>query len=108
MAIDQTILTDLLQKAEPNALGEVLRSLFWPTSYGCYSNFVYGPEVVELEPESEIDTGDYDPIQWNRAVYKGILCRWYWDGDGILEFHLPTGRKIVNYDCKKSYRWEEL
>jgi hypothetical protein len=32
--------------------------------------------------------------------------KYYWDGDGQLEFHFPDGSILMNTDCKKDYRWE--
>lgn len=95
----------------PRAVGEYLRSRFWDQTegkYGCYSTFTYCPDVEELpdEPEPSSDPDWYDDIVWHCAQWNGIKCRWYWDGDGMIEFTFPDGRVLRNSDCKKDYEWE--
>lgn len=104
----------------PNALGEMLRSKFWPPKkpfeYGCYSNFTYAPYVRELPIRREKIADAYtDPVygyfdeewvEWNRAFWDDFVCEWYWDGDGTLRFILPDGTRIINTDCKTDYKWE--
>ncbi len=34
-----------------------------------------------------------------------IECRYWWDGDGTLIFHLPGGKYLINTDCKKDHDW---
>lgn len=106
-----------------DVVGEALRGKFWKQPYsttkygtyretGCYSSFDYQDDVEELEPEIEERQEHWsgeewtDRTEWHRARWRDILCRWYWDGDGTIEFHLPDGFVLRNTDCKKTYGWE--
>lgn len=92
-----------------NAVGEFLRSQFWDQSgdrgYGCYSNFDY-QDGVEVLPLEENKDGWGGQIEWKCARWNGVKCRWYWDGDGLLQFIFPDGAVLENSDCKKDYTWE--
>lgn len=90
-----------------NAVGEFLRSKFWDQSgdkYGCYSTFTYQVGVETLPPQKDFD-GPEEP-EWKCARWKDVKCRWYWDGDGVLQFVFPDGSVLENTDCKKDYTWE--
>ena len=83
-----------------NAVGELLRNIFFNQSkgFGCYENFELNPWVKPL-PHEENKEGNmiYTCAEWN-----GIKMRYFWDGDGFLEFLLDNeGRAIYNDDCKK-------
>jgi hypothetical protein len=107
-------------KKNPNIIGELLRDTFFKEEYetcgnqkyrkvGCYSIFELAEDVVEL-PEEPIDE-EY-PEDGNYRVAKKIvdgqeiIMKYYWDGDGQLEFHFPDGSILANDDCKKDYTWE--
>lgn len=94
-------------KDSPNIIGEFLRGRFWPPQkeydFGCYSTFEYGSGVKEL-PSRPVEVDDI--FEWKRAEWEGIICEWYWDGDGVLRFILPSGAKVINTDCKKEHNWE--
>jgi len=95
-------------------VGEVLRGKFWDQStgmLGCYSTFTYNkdvtvlPDRVEKYPEDP-NYGSQD-ITWHRAEWNGVVCEWYWDGDGTVRFILPAeGLALINSDCKKPSYWE--
>lgn len=92
-------------KDSPNTIGELIRDKFWPRKaeydLGCYSNFDYGYDVIEIEPRK-----DEDGNLWRRARWAMIMCEWYWDGDGTLRFVFHDGKSLINTDCKKDYTWE--
>ena len=105
------ILTD-----EPDSLGEHFRDQFFVQydgekylGKGCYSQFDVHPDVVELET-IPVDPEYPDLDKWIRyqKEINGeiVLMRYYWDGDGCLEFHFEDGSFIRNNDCKKDYNWE--
>lgn len=101
--------------ANPNTVGEYLRDIFFDTKggtlYGCYTTFDVRSEVNSLPPEpviyfdGEQEFEDEDNV-WTVYEFLGIKMRYYWDGDGTLEFILRDGRHLSNDDCKKSNRWE--
>jgi hypothetical protein len=75
--------------------------------YGCYSTFELNDDVEEMPPEPV--GGEWnDGLSWTRARLDAIEMRWYWDGDGVLEFRLPDGSWLSNTDCKKDYIWEYM
>ena len=102
------ITIDLDSFSSPDLVGEVLRDRFFLQDqsqhlYGCYSTFKLRQEVQSLPPEPVED----DPsMVWTRAERDGILMRYYWDGDGTLEFVFPDGARVRNTDCKKDHAWE--
>jgi hypothetical protein len=97
-----------LADADPDAIGEFLRDIFFDqkNGVGCYSTFDVRTDFIKSEPdEQETILGDDYVINWTVYSYAGIKMRYYWDGDGTLEFHLPDGRILENTDCKKDNRW---
>ena len=101
-------------------VGEWLRRRFFDEkmlpdgyrTYGCYSEFDVKDDVVEL-PQVPVSWPDEDwpsDLMWkcySLELPEGtVYLRWYWDGDGILEFQLPDGTVFHNGDCKKDYEWE--
>lgn len=123
----------MLRHGDANAVGELLREqTFTGEGLGCYYNFEVRNDARAWD-ESErqqffceigyIDPSDDD--QWNdwKEVVAGsqgysfdfapyqIEVAWYWDGDGVLCFRVWRDgellRSLINYDCKKPYRWEE-
>jgi len=107
-------------KKNPNMVGEFLRNAFFKEEYetflgkkyrktGCYSVFELADDVVEL-PGEPIDK-EY-PEDGNYHVSKKmingqeVIMKYYWDGDGVLEFHFSDGSILGNDDCKKDYNWE--
>ncbi len=93
----------------PNQVGEILRAAFFDQSdgkFGCYSTFDYNKHVLPIP--HEIDAYDHQTM-WHCAERKlqdiTIKMRYFWDGDGTLEFQLPDGY-LINNDCKKDYCWE--
>jgi len=112
--------TEQLIKTERslNLIGEFLRGLFFDQSegeYGCYSTFKVNEGVVEYP---DIPVLDNLPLVMKRYklshgnenglfnVTNSIEMRYYWDGDGYLEFRLPDSAIISNNDCKKDYNWK--
>jgi len=116
MIINITINLDDLENEDSylhNCLGETLRDQFFDQSkgLGCYSSFDVKSDVIELESEP-LDPNDISEyaLYWKRysKVFndQSIEMRYYWDGDGVLEFILPNGVILSNGDCKKTYRWK--
>ena len=106
---------EVTPEENPNVVGEYLRDQFFNQSKGkrgCYSTFESNENVVELDKES-IDE-DYDNLNIYYHVFskeidnEKIIMKYYWDGDGTLEFHFEDGTQIFNNDCKKDYCWEFL
>ena len=95
----------------PNAVGELLRAQFFGVSseegLGCYTHFEWAKDVKPL-PNEVVDEDDEFPMSWKRGMLDDIECRWYWDGDGTLEFLFSDGSVLYNTDCKKDYRWEYI
>ena len=118
MGFKMTIEVDV--DVAPDAIGEYLRSAFFdekmvPSPFvpdyretGCYSTFDWR-EKEGVVPLPDLPHADPDVECWTRASLRlrefPIECRYYWDGDGILAFHLPDGRWLVNTDCKKDHGW---
>ena len=101
----------------PDTAGEYLRSVFFDqgplnnhTALGCYSTFVLRPSIEELpdEPLSERCRDPDYPMSWTcaRDPETRVVMRYYWDGDGVLQFTFPDGLVLYNNDCKKTYCWE--
>lgn len=118
----------------PDAVGEYLRSSFFDekiiekkwygrSNYipairetGCYTTFAWQKDVEEL-PETCIhsasDLEEYPEFandKWTRGqkLFHGkyVECRYHWDGDGTLQFVLPSGSILTNDDCKKDHGWD--
>ena len=103
----------------PDAVGEFLRSSFFDEKNvesrwgdyretGCYQTFDWRADVEPLDSlpvDQEASLGEDPGMEWTRGQKDGIECRWYWDGDGTLAFHLPDGKWLVNTDCKKDHDW---
>jgi hypothetical protein len=105
----------------PDFIGEFLRDSFFDQSKGkgCYETFDLKEDVENL-PDESIDTSDWDS-NWidNNIEYvyrcakkviddKVVIMKYYWDGDGVLEFHFEDGSILENNDCKCSYDWEYI
>jgi len=103
--------TEIDSTRNPDAVGEYLRSEFFAEdpynelSVGCYSVFDWREDVEPLDPEP-VDNDFPNDEQWTRGQKNGIICAWFWDGDGVLTFELPDGTYLVNDDCKKSHGWQ--
>lgn len=95
-----------LDKRGLDLLGECLRALFFDQTkgFGCYSSFELKPYVTTLPNEPVED----DPVEFHYTVAKvhDIKMRYFWDGDGYLEFILPNGKVIFNSDCKCDHGWK--
>jgi len=108
----------------PDAVGECLRSAFFDEKVinrhaegheeyrevGCYETFDWNDGVIPFPPTPVLVQSGEPDLMWTRAklrrlIFGQIECRYVWDGDGTLAFHLPDGRWLVNTDCKKSYGW---
>ena len=99
----------------PDAVGEVLRGQFFQEDHaegevGCYTSFDWQEGVEELPlvhvETEEVVHHELEPgMVWTRGQKDGIECRWHWDGDGTLAFKLPTGKWLINSDCKKDHGW---
>lgn len=96
----------------PNFAGEYLRGQFFNQRTilrGCYSTFELWNDVETL-PNQPIDD-DYEElgIQWNvfRKFIGGewVVMKYYWDGDGVLRFEIPSGLVLENGDCKHDDEW---
>ena len=100
----------------PNALGELLRNEFFNQDngdLGCYSTFdlredVTGIEEREITEEAgaEWEFKEIWTIAHKIIDGKIVTMRYYWDGDGYLDFTFPGGFVLLNRDCKKTYNWE--
>jgi len=108
----KSITLDLIQLLKTeygvNALGEILRCIFFSQKkgFGCYETFELNPDVKPLPNEVDHLEENKD-ITYTCAEWNGIKMRYYWDGDGYLEFELDEdGRAIYNDDCKKDHGWE--
>lgn len=97
-----------------NLLGEYLRNHFFDQDdgyYGCYSTFDVRGDVKELEREPVHYWDDDDVIDFYWHVFEKIMddeivkMRYYWDGDGTLQFIFEDGSMIANTDCKCDYNW---
>lgn len=92
-----------------DALGEYLRNQFFDQSQGlgCYSSFEMREDVIDLDP-SPVE--NFEEMMWQNyekeVVGIGkVKMRFFWDGDGTLEFVLPSGEVLSNSDCKKNFNW---
>lgn len=109
-----------IETEDPNIIGEVLRAKFFkPGGLGCYEIFNLQDDVKVLpdEPQEWFDF-NFDPPKmvsdrpepeypefYTVAIKDDVKMRYYWDGDGYLEFILPDGSVIYNSDCKKTWGW---
>jgi hypothetical protein len=124
----------LIRYGDPNALGELLREAgFIGEGLGCYYNFDVRADAKEWDSAERqnfytqigwIDPTDPDEWNdWEEVVNKShgysfsfenvkVEMAWYWDGDGVLAYRVWRDkellRSIINSDCKKPYRWEEV
>jgi hypothetical protein len=103
-------------KKNSNLVGEALRDAFFnqEKGFGCYSTFELLPDVEKLPNEPVLDNEDEDELdifEFEYVVAKKIIegqeviMKYYWEGDGTLEFHF-NGGMLYNTDCKKDYTWE--
>jgi len=93
--------------SDPNVIGEHLRDEFFDGERGCYYTFDLKNDVTELPNElvdSEDDSLEYNVSQKN-INNENIVMKYYWDGDGCLEFHWSDGTVLINTDCKKDHGW---
>lgn len=123
----------MLRFGDANAVAELLREqLFIGDGLGCYYNFDVLTDAREWSEEERkqffceigyIDPADRDEWNdWQEVAARShgysfnldpyqIEAAWYWDGDGTLCFRVWHNgellRSLINYDCKKPYRWEE-
>jgi hypothetical protein len=100
---------------DPNALGEYYRDQFFVQykdgeyiGKGCYAVFDLHPNC-ETIPDELVDE-EWDDLKWTVVAREingeRVVMKYYWDGDGILDFHFPDGSFLHNSDCKKDYVWE--
>jgi hypothetical protein len=97
----------------PDAVGEFLRNEFFDQSKGergCYSTFEIRPDVIKLKDEPVEDCGDEFTYQVYKKIVqeRNVLMKYYWDGDGTLEFHFTDRSMLINTDCKKDYTWDYI
>ena len=120
MEVQMKFKIDASPKDNPNMIGELLRNEFFKEEYetylgkkyrktGCYSTFNLAEGVEEL-PGEPVDPnypadGTYTVSQ-KIIDGKKIVMKYWWDGDGTLEFHFEDGSLLCNGDCKKDYVWE--
>lgn len=97
---------------DPNLVGEALRQRFWDRAkgFGCYENFEWASGI---DPLPDVNLGWVEQewaceYTWHRAYSSDldVMCNYYWDGDGYLEFVFPDGTALVNGDCKKDHGWD--
>lgn len=113
---------DISNIHDPDILGELLRDRFFNQNpqgcfFGCVSCFELR-EGVKKEKEEPVEWVDLntdpplirsdipdpeDPHVYTVATLDGVKMRYYWEGDGYLEFILPDGRILMNDDCKKDH-----
>ena len=91
-----------------NLLGEVLRNHFFDQSkgYGCYSSFDLNKEVEQLpeEPVYFDPNNQAEGIEFTYTCAKrdNIIMKYYWDGDGYLQFTLPSSLKPFSTNSRPS------
>jgi len=95
----------LIDTNDPNVIGEYLRDQFFDQSKGkgCYDTFDVRDDVTELPVEYDYDERWY--VYEKDVNGTHVIMKWYWDGDGTLEFYFDDGTDITNDDCKKSHTW---
>lgn len=97
---------------DADSLGELLRTKFFGAvdargrpSTGCYSHFDWAANVQSL-PQTPVEMEEGEPeFNYENGQLAGIVCSYYWDGDGYLKFTFPDGTVLENGDCKCSYGW---
>jgi hypothetical protein len=110
---------NLNPKTDPNLLGEALRDEFFvqeekQTKFGkyrqlgCYDTFEIKDDVTPL-PDELLDN-DYPEDGYYHVFSKlienqEVIMKYFWDGDGELEFFFEGGF-IWNDDCKKTHGWQ--
>jgi hypothetical protein len=108
-------------KDNPNEIGELLRGEFFnqkDNKLGCYETFEIKENVKQLEDE-EIRDNDEEYLEFGGSDYvitykvfskeingEEVIMKYFWDGDGVLEFHFKDGTFLSNDDCKKTHDWE--
>ena len=105
-------------KTNPDILGETLRDEFFKQELkhtrhgdyrqlGCYDTFELKDDVTplpdELLDEEYPEDGIYHVFK-KTIDGQEIIMKYFWDGDGELEFFFKGGM-ISNDDCKKTYGW---
>jgi len=113
--------TSIFGHVSPNDIGEYLREKSFKEERGCYSCFDVEETFTKIEEESAVmrlvyliyDLSPYEIIEQediDRCHFYTdgkVNMGWYWEGDGVLMFEeIETGKIVVNYDCKKEYRWQ--
>jgi len=118
-------LKNIFQKLTPDQLGEFLRAVFFVEPVGAVTCFETVDEtqtcpIVCLPPESicrqtynSIPLGEDGDFQSDiQTLYLilphvgQVIVGWFWDGDGVLEFYIPSlGLLLTNDDCKKDHGW---
>jgi len=104
-----------IQTNDPNTIGEYLRNVFFDQTKGkgCYDSFDVTENTLTL-PTQLVDP-EYDSITtWNifqkdvnfNDKVEKVIMRYYWDGDGTLEFIFDDNSSVLNTDCKKTYNWK--
>jgi len=105
-----------IKTQDPNTIGEYFRDQFFKQEIngkyfkGCYSTFELQDSVVKL-PDEIVDKDYPEDSEVYTCAQKiidnqKIVMKYYWDGDGILEFHFEDGSYLENDDCKKDYIWK--
>lgn len=91
---------------------------------GCYSSFTWQKDVIPLpqvpveDEHNHLEGVEPEELCWACSNYYGfwtrgkldlpegsVECRYYWDGDGTLEFIFEDGSRLINNDCKKDHEW---
>lgn len=103
MSLSESILS-LIQ--DPNVIGEILRDKFFKQDrengkLGCYSTFELREDVKQLPDENNYDEG----INVTVSKLDDVIMKYYWCGDGTLQFFFDDGQILSNYDAKKTYNW---
>ena len=109
LMIEFTIIKKLNPRDNPNDLGEYLRNEFFNQDkgeYGCYSTFEIRSGVKKLPSESIEYEYKLEYFVFEKIVLNSkVIMKYFWDGDGTLEFHFDDETYLYNGDCKKDYRW---
>lgn len=107
-------------RKRPQVLGELLRNEFFkqddPSDLGCVTTFDVREDVWR-DPDELVE--DYDEDELHKVYWKcftkdvdhigKVSMRYYWDGDGVIEFYLSDHSVLIeNNDCKKTYCWFEV
>lgn len=94
-------------RKHPNHCGELLRGLFFAETVGGYTCCEWDKNVKPL-PKEKVEFDDDLVYTCGQLTIDNHLvkCRWYWDGDGTLQFFFEDGSVLQNTDCKKDYVWK--